>query len=118
MANFPALSRSPGASGYAEELPKESVAVGGAMSGLPVLNELFTFDPTTWKHTLYLVSQADKETVMTFYKANKGVPFNWDNAQEDDTTYEVVFIAPPVCKLDRIKARWRITIMIKQYSPL
>jgi len=118
MENFPALSRSPGASGYAEELSKNSMAIGSAMSGLPVLNELYTFEPMAWKYTLYLVSQADKETVITFYKANKGVPFNWDNAQEDDTTYEVVFMAPPVPKLDRVKSRWKIVFVLKQYSPL
>ena len=118
MATFPTLSRTLGAKNFAEELSKNTVQVASKASGLPVLNKLFTFDPKTWKFTLYLVSQTDKETVLTFYEANKDVPFDWSNTQEGPTTYEVIFDRPPKCKLDKLKTRWTITFMFTQYSPL
>jgi len=116
MAAFPALSRIPGSSSYTEELNKNAVKVGSKASGLPVLNKLVTFDAKTFKHTLNLVSQADKESVITHYKATCDVPFNWDNEQEDGTTYEVIYGAPPKCKLDKVKERWKITLILIQYS--
>ena len=119
MATFPTLDRSPGYKGYSEELSKESVQIASKASGLPLVQKLFTFDPKTWKHTLYLVSQADKETVITFYEANKDVPFDWSNTQETSPiTYEIIFIQPPKCKLDRVKDRWQISFVFTQYSPL
>ena len=108
------LSRGPGVS-WSEEYPKTSVKIASAASGLPVVTELFTFDPKTWKGVYNLVSTADKETIDAFYIANKGVPFKWLNAQDSDT-YEVIFMGPPKCKLDRVSTRWRINITFKQYS--
>ena len=115
MASFPNLSRFPGASGFTEKLSNDTVQVASKASGLPVVNKLFTFDPKTWKHTLYLVSQADKESVMTFYENNKDVPFSWLNKQ-DSVTYEVIFEQPPQCQMDKIKTRWKITLTLLQYS--
>ena len=118
MATFPVLSRGPGARGYTEEIDKDAMQIGKKASGLPVLNKLQTFAGKTWKHTRYLVTQADKETYLTFYEANKDVPFDWNNEQEDGTTYEVIFLGPPKCSLDRLKTRWRIQFVFAQYSPL
>jgi len=116
MATFPiTLSRSPGASGFTEELSSDTVEVASKASGLPVINKLFTFDAKTWKHTLNLVSQADKETIMTFYDGNKDIPFSWVN-QQDAVTYEVIFDGPPQCQLDKVKTRWKITLTFLQYS--
>lgn len=118
MATFPnALSRSPGAKGYSQVLSKDTVQKAKKASGLPVLNKLFTFDGLEWKFTLYLVSQADYDTIMTFYGANLDIPFNWENTQ-DSNTYEVIFAAPPKCSLDRVKDRWRMQFRFLQYSPL
>lgn len=117
MATFPELSRSPGARGFSEELSDEAVAIGTKASGLPVVNKLFTFDPKTWKYTLYSVSQADKESIITFYNTYKDVPFDWTNAQNEET-YEVIFGAKPDCQLDGLKTIWRIQLILIQYSPL
>ncbi|GAG17489.1 unnamed protein product [marine sediment metagenome] len=119
MATFPELSRSPGAKGFAEEIDPGVMQIGKKASGLPVLNKLFTFAGKTWKFTLYLTIQADKETVLTFYEANKDVPFDWSNTQETSPiTYEVIFMHPPKCTLDKVKNRWRIVNTFTQYSPL
>ena len=104
---FPTISRSPGASGYSERLNKNAVHIANKASGLPVPIKLYTFIPETWKYTLYLVSQIDKETVITHYKANCGVPFNWLNEQETNM-YEVIYGSPPDCDLDRLKNLWKI----------
>lgn len=117
MATFPVLDRGPGAKGFSEVIEPEAVQIGKKASGLPVLNKLFTFAGKTWKHTRFLVTQADKETYLTFYEANKDVPFDWANEQ-DAETYEVIFLGPPKCVLDRLKDRWRIQFVFAQYSPL
>ena len=115
MNTFPiGLSRGPGVN-FIEEFDKRAVKVASAASGLPVVNELFTFVPMTWKGVFNLTSQADKETIMAFYLANRGVAFKWLNPQ-DSNTYEVVFLTPPLRKLDKISTRWRITFTFKQYS--
>ena len=114
MATFPVLSRFPGAQGYIEETSKDTVEVASKASGLPIVNKLFTFDPKTWKYNLFLVSQADKNTVAAFYEANKDVPFDWYNYQEA-TTYEVIFEQPPQYSLDKIKIRWQISLTLTQY---
>jgi len=117
MANFPTLSRSPGHKGFTEELSRDAVDIANKASGLPVVNKLFTFSPKTWKHTRFLVSQADKETVEAHYLANCDVPFDWLNTQ-DDETYEIIYACPPRYTLDKIRLRWRIDFLFTQYSPL
>ncbi len=117
MANFPTLTRSPGNKSHAEELSKEAVQIVCTASGVPVLNKLFTFDPKTFRFILYFVSQADKDSVLTFYNANKDVPFDWANLQ-DSQTYEVVFMHPPVCQIQGRKYLWRISMTFRQYSPV
>jgi len=108
------LSRGPGIN-WTEIDSKSAVKIANAASGLPVINELFTFDPRTWMGVFNLVSQADKETINTFYQDNKGVPFNWLNPQ-DTLTYQVIFMSPPKNVLDKISTRWRISFTFKQYS--
>ena len=118
MATFPnTLSRSPGCKGFSVVLSNEAVKIASKASGLPVLNKLFTFDPATFKFTLFLVSQADYTTIMAFYNANKDVPFDWENTQ-DSNTYEVIFAGPPNCTLDKLKNRWKMQFTFMQYSPL
>lgn len=116
MSTFPVISRSP-KHDFTEELSPEAIQVASKASGLPVVNKLFTFDPKTWGVEYGLVIQADKDTLMAFYEANKDVPFDWANTQ-DGNTYEVIFAGPPKCKLDRLKTRWNISITFLQYSPL
>lgn len=108
------LSRGPGIA-WKEGYPNTSVKIASAASGLPVINELFTFDPMTWVGVFNMTSQADKETIATFYQANKGVAFKWLNPQ-DSSTYEVIFTHPPKMQLDRISTLWRIAVTFRQYS--
>ena len=115
---FPVLSRSPGATGYTEEITNDAVQIAQKASGLPVVNKLFTFAPKTWKHTRFLVTQADKEAYLTYYEDNKDVPFNWDNEQEGGTPYEVIFYGSPKCQLNKMNNLWKIVFVFMQYSPL
>lgn len=115
MNTWPAgLGREPGHS-FVEDFDKSGTKVASATSGLSVVNELFTFVPMFWKGVFNLTNQADKETIMAFYLANRGVAFKWLNTQ-DSNTYEVIFLAPPKRKLDKISTRWRVTFTFKQYS--
>ena len=82
-----------------------------------MLNKLFTFDPRTFNFDLRFVSQADKLTVTAFYEANKDVPFNWTNEQ-DDVEYEVIFASKPECRVDGGKDVWRIGLELRQYAPV
>lgn len=116
-SSFPALTRSPGLSGYAELLSTSTVIRGRSESGYPVANKQFTFDPKTWRFSLYSVVQADKEIVMDFYEAYKDIPFNWLNRQES-VTYEVAFEEPPECSLMGRKDLWQINLTLVQTSPL
>lgn len=120
MDTFPTITRRPGWRGWKEEYSKEAVQVASFASGTPLLNPLFTFDPLTFTPPYYLVSQADKETLMAFYKAHKDIPFEWINTQKPDApiTYEVIFVQPPKCQLDRVQDRWKISFIFRQYSPL
>ncbi len=108
------LSRGPG-NFFTEDYDRSGTKIASASSGLPVVNELFTFVPMIWKGVFNLLSQADKETIDTFYLANRGVAFKWLNTQ-DSNTYEVIFMAPPKKKLDKISTRWQIKFTFKQYS--
>ena len=116
MNNFPDLSRGSGVQGFTEVRGANAVQVASMASGLPVRNKLFTFVPKIFKHTKYLVTQANKETSDAFYLANCDVPFNWTN-DNDATSYVVVFDNPPQCSLDKIKERWRIQYTFTQFSP-
>ena len=116
MNTFPTLSRSPNVEGYTVSRDANAVDIGSTESGYPVLNKLSTFAPQSWRHTLDGVSQTDKDSIDTFYEANKDVPFYWPCAQ-DSTTYEVAFIKPPVPILQgRSEGRWiwRITMELMQ----
>jgi len=115
--NFPVLSRSPEVKGFVEELSSEAVQIADRASGYPLLNKLFTFDAKTFQFTLPFVSQADKITLLTFYEANKDVPFNWLNRQ-DGITYEVIFMTKPACQLEACKDLWRINLIFRQNSPV
>ena len=118
MATFPVLTRKGSKSGWSETPNKNAVKIASAASGLPVINKLFTFDGPTWKYTLSLVTSADKDTLHTFYEANKDVPFDWVNPQ-DSNTYEVIFAAPPQyisAGSDGTNFYWNIKLVIIQYS--
>jgi len=120
-SDFPTtLTRSPGWKGWIVESPKEAVQIGRRASGLPVINKRFTFIGLNFRNTSNLVPQADYETIMTHYNTYNDVPFNWVNTQKPDTpiTYEVIWAQPPRCQLDRLRDRWRISIVFTQYSPL
>jgi len=120
MATFPVIVRKGAMSGYSETHSSDAIKVASKASGLPLLNKLFTFDPRTWKYTVTTVTNADKLTLLTFYDANKDVPFDWLNPQ-DGNTYEVIFDKPPVCTMagsDGTNIYWKINLVILQYSPL
>ena len=120
MATFPVLTRLGSSKGYSETHSRDAVNVASKASGLPVLNKLFTFDPKTWKYTLKLVTDADKDTLDAFYLANKDVPFDWVNPNPEDAgTYEVIFDKPPQCKVagsDGTSTYWNIMLTLTQYS--
>jgi len=117
MNTFPVLSRAPSADGYTVTKSGDAVNIASTSSGYPVINKLFTFDPQPWHYTLDGVSQADKDSIMTFYEANKDVPFYWQ-CDQDSTTYEVIFTRPPDCRLaGRNKTNgwlWKITMDLMQ----
>ena len=120
MATFPVLTCKGNKKGYVEDLNEDAVNVASKASGLPVLNKLFTFDGMEWKYTLDPVLDADKLTLITFYHANKDIPFNWLNPQ-DDSIYEVIFMKPPKCTpvgSDGTNLYWKIVLSLRQYSPL
>ena len=120
MATFPVLTCKGNKKGYAERHNKAAVNIASKASGLPIVNKLFTFDAMTWKYTLDPVLNADKLTLITFYNANKDVPFDWLNPQ-DANTYEVIFDDPPACTFvgsDGTNFYWKIILTLTQYSPL
>jgi len=119
METFPTLTRKGSRKGYSEKRSKNAVNIASKASGLPLVNKLFTFDPTTWKYTLDLVSDVDKATLLTFYNANKDVPFYWPNPQ-DGLVYEVIFDGPPAVTIagsDGTNVYWKIVLTLVQYSP-
>lgn len=118
MNTYPTLSRSPGIKGFTRKI--EEAHVGRFMDGYPVIIEVATFIPTTFKHTKHFVSQVDMETVVAFYKANRGVSFYWVDTQKTGSpvTYEVIYIKSPDCQLDGLRDLWRITEIFKQSAPL
>lgn len=118
MANtFPVVDRTPGKAGFSVTPDAASTSIASSASGLPVVNELFTFTPLIFKHSRFLVSTANKDTIMTFYEANKGLPFDWLNTQ-DGNTYEVIFMKPPQVSMGGVNDRWTMKFEFKQYSPL
>lgn len=114
LNTFPLDVRSPNFN-FSDELSGKAVLVADLASGYPDLNKLFTFDPREFIFEL-LVPEADKLKIMEFYENNKDVPFNWYNKQ-DNTSYEVVFISKPRCKIYKRKDLWRIILSLRQSSP-
>jgi hypothetical protein len=113
MNTFPTLSNKPLCERFTDEKSEEAVLVASAESGYPILNKLFTFDPRTFGFELRLIPETDKLSIMTFYEANKEVPFYWTNWQ-DDTQYEVAFVGRPGCEIDERFDLWRITLYFRQ----
>lgn len=114
MNTFPTIDTGPKIKGFGDNYGDDAVIIADLKNGYPFVNELFTFNrrdfgPVLLRH----VSQADKQTVMAFYQANKTVAFNWLNEQES-VTYEVIFSRRPECQLDGEKDRWRIVISLRQ----
>lgn len=116
MNTFPTLTYKPKFESFSDELSDQTVLVGDASSGYPVLNKLFTFDPRTFTFEQSGLLEADKQAVMTFYEANKDVPFYWVNGQ-NGATYEVIFMSKPSCRLDERIDLWRIGFVLQQTSP-
>ena len=59
------------------------------------------------------VSDADKITLMEFYSNNKTATILWLNEQ-DDTTYEVIFVRKPLGELDTNKSEWKLNLEFMQ----
>ena len=112
---FPVLSNHQEYSDYNEKKSKDSVVVGNYASGCPLVGKLFTFDPTTWTFTITTVTQVYKESVMTFYAANKDIPFYWAN-ELDSTTYTVIFVSEPDCNVIALNNIWSIGLVLRQYA--
>jgi len=115
MDTYPEISSAPDINEFGDSPSGEAVNVVSVASGYSLINVLFTFDPRDFSHTLSGVSQADKETVMAFYESHKGEPVYWLNEQ-DNITYEVIYLEPPDCKLDGRKDLWRIENKFRQNS--
>lgn len=115
IISFPGLSRKPGQV-FSDEPSSKAVQVGDVASGYSVLNKLVTFDPRNFVFELPSVVEADKLTVMGFYKANKDKVFPWYNYQ-DKTWYDVIFVTRPLCRLDGRGDLWTITLHLRQDSP-
>lgn len=115
MNTWPTLSRKISHT-FADEKNPDAVLVASTASGYPHLNKLFTFDARTFPFEMRSVPEADKLTIMTFYEANKEVPFYWPNPQ-DSVTYEVCFNGKrPRCRIDGRIDLWRIVIEFRQTS--
>ena len=114
ISSFPAVSRTP-SHNFSDEKADNAVLVNSTESGYPVLNKQFTFDPRIFNVEYRSVSQADKETIMTFYENHKDLTFPWYNIQ-DSTWYEVCFISKPSCRMDGRKDLWRLGIELCQTS--
>jgi len=115
LNTFPTLSRKP-SHAFSDEPDDNAVLVASTASGYPVLNKLFTFDGRTFTPELRSTPEADKLAVMAFYEANKDLPFYYPNVQ-DSTTYTVIFLSKPTCRIDGRIDLWRIQLNLKQCSP-
>ena len=116
MNTFPTISNAPSVSGYTVTKSNDSVIMASTASGYPVPIKIFTFDPNTWRFTLDGVTQTDKDSIDTFYEANKDVPFYW-LCHQDGTTYEVIFTKMPNAQLVGKNAGqwlWQISIELRQ----
>jgi len=113
---FPDIARKPSQT-FSDEPSGKAVLIADMASGYPSLNKLFTFDPRTFSFEMPCVPEVDKLEIMEFYENNKEVPFYWLNKQ-DNTRYEVVFISKPGCRLEGRGDLWRITLKLRQSSPL
>lgn len=115
MNTFPHEIRSPNLI-FSDEKSDKAVLVGEMASGYPALNKLFTFDARDFNFAMPCVTDTDKQEIVTFYEDNKEIPFYWFNKQ-DKTTYEVVFISKPGCRLEGRGDLWRIVLNLRQSSP-
>jgi len=114
MNTWPILSRKISHT-FADEPNPDATLIASTASGYPHLNKLFTFDARTFPFEMRSVPEADKLDIFTFYEANKEVPFYWPNPQ-DSVQYEVCFVRPPYCQIDRRIDLWRIQIVLRQTS--
>ena len=112
---FPTLSAYPKIEGFIDEYSDETIVRDSYASGYPLLNPYFSFDPKNFSHVMRHISQADKETLSTFYRDNKTNNIFWTNEQ-DDTTYLVIFTHKPNCELDGEKSKWKIELGFRQIA--
>jgi len=110
---FPTISTSPRFEGFVDEYSDETVIVDSYASGYPLLNPQFDFDPKNFVYNLNYVSQADKESLMSFYNLRKADIVYWHNEQ-DDNYYYVIFMRKPHCRPDGQKDRWAIDFEFRQ----
>ncbi len=110
---FPTLSILPKREGFTDEYSDEVIIRDTYASGYVLINPQFDFDPKNFSYIFRLVSQADKETFLAFYKGNKQNNIFWLNEQNDET-YLVIFIRKPSCELDGEKSKWKIELGLRQ----
>lgn len=114
---FPTLSTSPEYEGWVDEYGDETVIRDSYASGYPLLNPQFTFDPKNFRHVLRRVSQADKETIVSFYNSSKSQEMFWLNEQ-DGEIYFVVFTRKPRCQSDGARSMWKLELNLRQVAEL
>ena len=113
MNTFPTLSSGQRMEGFIHEYGDLTSILTDPKYGAALFINRATFDAWYFTFSLRLVSDTDKDTLEAFYQANKEVVFYWLNEQ-DDETYEVIFLEKPHCELDGQKDRWKIDIKLVQ----
>ena len=113
MNTFPTISQGQKIEGFIDEYDDEAVSIPAPNHGHQVITEVHQFNPRNFSYMLRDVKQADKLTIEAFYSSDKGKHFYWYNEQED-ITFEVVFMDKPLVQLDGANNRWKILINLKQ----
>lgn len=104
---FPWYTRRPMASAFADQPGPETVLMAPADKGYPLTGEGAVFDGWQFLFTLPFVSQAEKESYVSFYAQYRDRSFYFRNPQ-DGTGYKVVFGRPPLCRLRGRSDLWRM----------
>ena len=115
LPEFPTLSTSPNGESWTEQDDAEAVEHSKYYSGYPLANSQVTFDGKDFRHTMLYVSQADKESVETFYRANKSRNFLWLN-DSDSLKYQMQFRGPPRFSGMSSDTPWRVEIDLRQVN--
>ena len=113
--SFPTLSSYPKIEGFIDEYSDETIVRDSYASGYPLINPYFSFDPKNYSYVMRFMSQADKESLSTFYRDNKVNKIFWPNEQ-DDNTYLVIFTRKPSCELDGANNKWKMDLGLRQVA--